>query len=236
MKETGALVLFSGGLDSTTALYWARGRFHEIEALIISYGQRHRLEVEMARRTLEKTGLKGLVLELPLKDMLNSALLNEVDPIPVSLDASRLESGPPCTYVPFRNGIFLALAAARAETLGYTNLVTGFNRIDSPDYPDTGAAFTRAMEEAMNLGTGIGQNGRKLQIHTPLIDLSKEEIVRLGLELGADYSHSLSCYRGGEWPCLDCAACDVRKRAFSACGLEDPLLGRLKKEGQCPGN
>ena len=236
MTETGAVVLFSGGLDSTTALYWARERFTSLEALVFSYGQRHRLEVEMARRTLEKTGLKGLVLELPLRELLNSALLNEIDPIPASLAASRLEHGPPCTYVPFRNGIFLALAAARAETLGHANLVTGFNRIDSPDYPDTGPAFTRAMEEAVNLGTGFGRNRGRIRIHTPLIDLSKEEIIRLGLELGADYSHSLSCYRGGEWPCLKCAACDARNIAFSACGLEDPLLGRLKKEGKCPGN
>jgi 7-cyano-7-deazaguanine synthase len=227
----GAVILFSGGIDSTTALYWARGRFAPLRALVVDYGQRHRIEVEMAKKIAAGLGVAVDVVALPLQDLLASALLADGRPIPPSLAAARQEPGLPSTYVPFRNGIFLALAAAFAESRNCRDLVTGFNAIDSPDYPDTSAQFSRKMAAAINQGTAASRGGEKFKVHTPLIALSKMEIIELGFELGADYAYSISCYRGAEMPCGSCPSCDIRARAFAALKRQDPLLARLRKEG-----
>lgn len=227
----GAVVLFSGGIDSTTALYWARKRFEPVRALIVDYGQRHRIEVAMAKKKADGLGIVHDVVSLPLQGLLNSALLADGRAIPESLAAAREGQGAPTTYVPFRNGIFLALAAAVAESHGCRHLVTGFNAVDSPDYPDTTTLFSRKMAAAINQGTAAGKDGEKFKLHTPLIDLSKEGIIALGFELGADYAYSISCYRGAERPCGRCPSCDVRARAFAGLGRQDPLLARLQKEG-----
>jgi 7-cyano-7-deazaguanine synthase len=228
----GAVVLFSGGIDSTTALYWACGRFDHVQALIIDYGQQHRIEVEMAKKIAASLGVAFDVVNLPLRNLLSSALLADGRPIPSSLAESREEPGLPSTYVPFRNGIFLALAAAYGESHSCRHLVTGFNSIDSPDYPDTTVSFSKKMAAAVNQGTSASRGGAKFKIHTPLINLSKKEIVELGLTLGADYSYSLSCYRGREIPCGRCPSCDIRAQAFGQLGQEDPLLARMKREGK----
>ena len=228
----GAVVLFSGGIDSTTTLYWARKKFAPLRALIVDYGQQHRVEVEMAKKIAAGLAIAYDVVTLPLENLLSSALLGDGRAIPESLAASRKEPGVPSTYVPFRNGIFLALAAACAESHASRNLVTGFNAIDSPDYPDTTVQFSRKMAAAINQGTSAGKGGAQFRIHTPLAALSKREIIALGFELGADYAHSLSCYRGAELPCGRCPACDIRARAFAELGREDPLLERLVKEGK----
>jgi len=227
----GAVVLFSGGIDSTTALYWARGRFDPLRALVVDYGQQHRIEVAMAKKIAAELAIACDVVNLPLRDLLASALLGDGRTIPGSLAESQKEPGVPSTYVPFRNGIFLALAAACAESHASRNLVTGFNAVDSPDYPDTTIRFSRKMEAAINQGTSASWSGKKFKVHTPLIFLSKKEIIALGLELGADYAHSISCYRGAELPCGCCPSCDIRARAFAALGRRDPLLERLQKEG-----
>jgi 7-cyano-7-deazaguanine synthase len=226
----GAVVLFSGGIDSTTALYWARGKFNPLRALIIDYGQQHRIEVEMAKKIATRLGVAFAVVNLPLRNLLSSALLADGRPIPSSLAESRKGPGLPSTYVPFRNGIFLALAAAVGESLSCRHLVSGFNSIDSPDYPDTTVSFSKKMAAAINQGTSAGKGGAKFRIHTPLINLNKKEIIALGLSLGVDYSYSLSCYRGLEVPCGRCPSCDIRARAFGQLGMEDPLLVRLKGE------
>jgi len=228
----GAIVLFSGGIDSTTALHWALGRFGPVRALIVDYGQQHRIEVEMAKKIAAGLGVVHDVAALPLRGLLASALLDDGRPIPGSLAEARREPGLPSTYVPFRNGIFLALAAACAESRGCRHLVTGFNAVDSPDYPDTTKSFSRKMEAAINQGTSAGRGGDPFTVHTPLADLSKKEIIELGFTLGADYAHSLSCYRGEERPCGCCSSCDIRARAFADLGRPDPLLERLKKEGR----
>ncbi|MDD8012448.1 MAG: 7-cyano-7-deazaguanine synthase QueC [Acidobacteriota bacterium] len=228
----GVIVLFSGGIDSTTALYWALKKFEPVRALIFDYGQQHRIEVAMAKRIAASLGVECDVAELPLPGLLNSALLGDARPIAASLAESRCEPGPPSTYVPFRNGIFLAIAAAYAESRGCRHLVTGFNSIDAPDYPDTTEAFARKMAAAINQGTSASKGGAKFKLHTPLATLSKKEIVALGFELGADYSHSVSCYRGSEVPCGRCPSCDIRSRAFAELGRTDPLLERLGKEGK----
>lgn len=229
MKQS-ALILFSGGIDSTTALCWARRRFAPVTALTVAYGQRHRLETEMAEKAARHLAVPFVRLELPLADFLESALLDETRIIPDSLATAKKENATPDTYVPFRNGIFLAVAAAWAETRGVRHLVTGFNAVDTPDYPDTTARFTRRMQAALNAGTSAALDGRKFRIHTPLLTLTKAEIIRLGLTLQADYSHSISCYRGTATPCGRCPACDIRDRAFAELGVEDPLLARLRRE------
>lgn len=224
-----AVILFSGGIDSTTALYWALKEFGGTIALIIDYSQKHRIETRMARKIAAMNGIDSHLLHLPLKGLLHSALLDDEQPIPTSLAHSLDERGVPFTYVPFRNGIFLALAAAFGESRGIFDLVTGFNRIDTPDYPDTTEAFARKMETAINEGTSARMTGKRFRVHTPLARLNKKEIICLGLDLGADYSHSISCYRGREEPCRKCPACEIRSRAFAELGMEDPLVSRLKR-------
>ena len=246
--NNGAIVLFSGGIDSTTALHWALKKFDPLWALIFDYGQLHHIEVEMAKRIAYNLGVGCDVVKLPLPGLVSSALLGDARPIADSLAASRREPGPPSTYVPFRNGIFLALAAAFGESRGCFHLVTGFNSVDAPDYPDTTAAFARKMQAAINQGTSAARgrsprrgprrsaagrpSGPRFKIHAPLTRLSKKEIIALGYQLGVDYSHSISCYRGGEVPCGRCPSCDIRARAFAALGKADPLLERLSKEGK----
>jgi 7-cyano-7-deazaguanine synthase len=231
MKE-GAVILFSGGIDSTTALHWARRKFNGVRALIIDYAQKHCIEVLIARGIASEMGVPHDVLVMSLKNLLHSALLDDNLTIPESLAQACKEPGVPSTYVPFRNGIFLALAAAYGESHSCRHLVTGFNSIDSPDYPDTTASFSKKMAAAINQGTSASKGGAKFKLHTPLINLNKKEIIELGLSLGADYSYSLSCYRGREVPCGRCPSCDIRARAFGQLGLEDPLLARMKREGK----
>ncbi len=229
---TSCIVLLSGGLDSTTALYWALSRGSDPLPLTFDYGQRHRIEIEMARRTAARLGLEPVVLRLDLEKIGGSAL---TDP---RIDVPRLESLPEgeplptSTYVPFRNGIFISLAAALAEARGLDEIVCGFNTLDSPDYPDTRPEFVQAMETALRLGTLAGRSGRPLRISAPFVHMKKSDIIRLGLGLGADYSTSVSCYRGGEIPCGRCSACLLRARAWEEAGFEDPLLLRLEKEGK----
>jgi len=231
-KNQQAVVLFSGGLDSTTALYWARQEFSQAAVLIVHYGQRHAVEVKMAKQIASSLGVEAGIVEFPLNHILYSALTDQNKAIPESLATSKNEEGVPFTYVPFRNGIFLSLAAGFAESRGIQNIVTGFNLIDTPDYPDTTETFTRKMEAAINQGTSASITGRQFRIHTPLIGKSKKEIIQMGLQLGADYSYSVSCYRGEEAPCLRCPSCDIRQSAFQELEMEDPLITRLKKEGK----
>lgn len=232
MKNEKAVVLFSGGIDSTTALYWAKKEFDSVYAMVVNYAQRHSIEVNMAERIAGQLQVETHVIQFPLKDIVFSALIDKEKEIPGSLAASKNEAGIPFTYVPFRNGIFLSLAAAFAESREIFNLVTGFNLIDTPDYPDTTEAFTKKMEAAINQGTSASITGRTFKIHTPLIGKSKKEIIQMGFELGADYSYSISCYRGDEVPCLKCPSCDIRSNAFKQLNKEDPLITRLKKEGR----
>jgi 7-cyano-7-deazaguanine synthase len=232
MKNEKAVILFSGGIDSTTALYWAKQRFTSVYAMVVNYAQRHSIEVEMAQRITGQMQVETHVIGFPLKNVVFSALMDEEKEIPESLATSKNEMGIPFTYVPFRNGIFLSLAAAFAESRQIFNIITGFNLIDTPDYPDTTETFTRKMEAAINQGTSASITGKHFKIHTPLIGKSKKEIIQMGFELGTDYSYSISCYRGDEIPCLRCPSCDIRNNAFKQLNTEDPLITRLKKEGK----
>ena len=226
------VVLFSGGLDSTTALAWALDRYDDVYALTFDYGQRHRVEIAMARKAARRMGVPQTVLDVDLRPVGGSALTDARIPLPrPARRPSPARPGPPATYVPFRNGIFLALAAAWAEARGVRDLVCGFHVEDSPDYPDTTRAFVRAMEKAVRTGTRAAFGGPKPRIVAPLLGLGKTDIIRLGLRLGADYSYSVSCYAGAERPCGTCTSCRFRARAWKAVGREDPLLARLRKRG-----
>jgi len=227
---TKAVVLFSGGLDSTTALAWAAARYDKVFPLTFDYGQRHRVEVRMAARQARRLGFPHTVLKVDFRPMGGSALTDRKIPVPTVLRRRDLKPGPPATYVPFRNGILIGLAAAWAEPRGIRDIVTGFNVIDSPEYPDTRPEFVAAIEAALNAGTRAAFDRRAWRVLAPFIGLKKSDIIRLGLELGADYAHSVSCYSGRELPCRRCSACLLRKAAWEEVGLPDPLFVRLGKE------
>lgn len=230
--ERGSLVLFSGGIDSTTALYWALKRYRPVIPVIFDYGQRHRIEIRMAKKTCQKLGLRPRLMKIDLRQIGGSALTDEKIRIPVFKTVEKIKKRLPATYVPFRNGIFIALAAALAESLGISDIICGFNIIDSPDYPDTTASFVRAMKKAINEGTSPKLRTKRLRIIAPFLNMKKSEIVAFGLSLGADYSYSITCYSGKEVPCGRCSACLLRARAWKEVDEQDHLLVRLKKEGK----
>ncbi len=229
-----AVVIFSGGLDSTTALYWAKREFDEVYAITFSYGQRHSIEVEMAKITARNAEVKEhLIYQIDLSKIAPSALTDGTIEVPEAKSVEEIkERGIPITYVPFRNGIFISIASAYAESKGITDLVGGWNAVDYSGYPDCRPEFLKAMEETLNLGTKLGSEGRKWKIHAPLINLTKGEIIKFGLSLGADYSYSISCYRGGEVPCMRCDSCLLRAKGWAEVGEEDHLIRRLKEEGK----
>lgn len=227
-------VLFSGGLDSTTALYWALNYYQKVHALTFDYGQRHRLEISAARRIAAKLDVPHEILRVDLSQIGGSSLTDSSIPLPHAslVEKKKKRHGPPSTYVPFRNGIFLALAAAWAEVNEIRDIICGFNVIDSPDYPDTSREFTEAMEKAINTGTKAIFTGERITIITPFVKLKKSEIIKQGLALGADYSYAISCYSGREIPCLECTSCLLRKKAWDEIGIKDHLLERLRREGK----
>ena len=229
MKKS--VVLFSGGIDSTTALYWALKKYDQVNALTFDYGQRHRIEISLAEKVAHKLDISHEIITLDLRQIAGSSLTDQSLPLPEFEDLEEIPQGPPSTYVPFRNGILLAIAAAWSEFKNIRDILCGFNIIDSPDYPDTTEPFVEAMEDAINMGTSAASKD-KFKILTPFIGMKKSEIIQKGLELGADYSYSVSCYAGKETPCAKCSSCLLRQKAWEETGLEDPLLSRLHKEGK----
>jgi 7-cyano-7-deazaguanine synthase len=226
------IVLFSGGIDSTAALYWALDLNQKTTALTFDYGQKHRIEIHAAKKIAGMLGVPHKILCVDLEQIGGSSLTDSSVPLPETENFSQIQADLPTTYVPFRNGIFLALAAAWAETKGITGMVCGFNVIDSPNYPDTRETFVKAMEKAINSGTGAALGNKKIGILAPFLNMSKSAIIQKGLALGADFSHSISCYKGSETPCLKCSSCLLRQKAWQEVGMKDPLIARLEKEGR----
>ncbi|OMH40584.1 7-cyano-7-deazaguanine synthase QueC [Desulfurobacterium indicum] len=228
------VVILSGGLDSTTVLYWAKKHFDDVYAITFFYGQRHNIEVEMARKIAENARVKEhKIFEIDLSRIGGSALTDKSIDVPEAHTVEEIKDrGIPITYVPFRNGIFISIAAAYAETKGCTDIAGGWNAVDYSGYPDCRPEFLKSMEETLNRGTKIGVEGVRWHIHAPLINLTKGEIIKLGLSLGADYSYSVSCYRGGEIPCGRCDSCVLRAKGWEEVGEEDHLIRRLKREGK----
>lgn len=229
---TTGLVLFSGGIDSTTVLFWARRKFDRIQALTFAYGQRHGIEIRMAEKSAARWKIPLQILQVDLTQIGGSALTDKAVPVPQTPPAEKPGDGPPATYVPFRNGIFLSLAAAWGEAHQIYDLACGFHVIDSPDYPDTREIFVKAMQNAINLGTKAAFGPPHFKLHAPFVKQKKSQIILAGLDLGADYSYSISCYQGEEVPCQKCSSCLLREQAWKEAGKEDHLLIRLKKEGK----
>ena len=229
--DARAVVLLSGGLDSTTAAAYAQREQWRLYGLTIRYGQVHAREIEAARRIAQALGLvQHVELDVDLRAFGGSSLTGQ-GAIPKDRDlqagdADRAITSVPSTYVPARNTVFLSLALAWAEVLGAERIVIGVNALDSSGYPDCRPEFIAAFEYLASLGTRAGVEGRPLRIWAPLQQLTKAGIVRLGLELGVDFSLTHSCYDplpDGR-PCQRCDSCQLRARGFAEAGVPDPLL------------
>jgi 7-cyano-7-deazaguanine synthase len=219
-----SVVLLSGGLDSYTAAAIAKAEGFVLNALTIDYGQRHDREVDAARAVARSLGVRRhQELRVDLRGIGGSSLTSDLD---VPRDRDLADTGIPSTYVPARNTIFLSLALGWAEALGARDLFIGVNALDYSGYPDCRPEFIRAFEALAAVATRAGVEGSRLHVHTPLIRLSKAEIIRKGLELGLDYGLTHSCYDPlptGR-PCEHCDSCQLRARGFSEAGVIDPLL------------
>lgn len=219
-----AVVLLSGGLDSTTALYWAKARGYGPIALTVEYGQRHRREIHAARRVARLAGAPLHEVSLPLPWLKGSSLLNRGLSLP-DLPLSRIGlGGIPSTYVPGRNTIFLALGVSLADAMGAEAVVLGNNALDYSGYPDCRPEFISAFREVARLGTRRGSEGRAIRILAPLARLDKEGIVRLALKAGAPIHLTWSCYKGASRPCGRCDSCKLREKGFAQAGISDPGL------------
>lgn len=221
------VVLLSGGLDSATTLAIAKEGF-EVCALTVSYGQRHGAELEAARRVASSIGVsEHRFVSVGLDEIGGSALTDAIE-VPKDRELGRDEI--PVTYVPARNTVLLSLALAYAEVVGASDIFIGVNAVDYSGYPDCRPAFISAFEQLARVATKAGVEGNPVTIHAPLIDLTKPEIIRRGLELGVDYALTHSCYDPAEdgAPCGRCDSCHIRESAFSELGMTDPVLGRVK--------
>ncbi len=217
-ESTKAVILVSGGLDSATVLAMAKAQGFDCHALAVDYGQRHNSELDAAVRVTDANGAKLKILPLDLRAFGGSALTDDID-VP-----EEETPGIPVTYVPARNTIMLSLALAWAEVLGSDDIFIGVNALDYSGYPDCRPEFIAAYQKMARLATRAGVEGGNVTIHTPLIGLTKAEIIRQGCELGVDYSLTVSCYQADSAgrACRVCDSCRIRKRGFRIAGIPDP--------------
>ncbi|MGC2289051.1 MAG: 7-cyano-7-deazaguanine synthase QueC [Thermoplasmata archaeon] len=226
MKRGIAIVLLSGGMDSATALAFARPHFRRVDCLTVVYGQRHRREVRSARRLATHFRVAHHeVLDLPLGPLLRSVLTDARRSLPRA-HAGRKVGRIPDTYVPARNTILLSIALGYAESIKAEAIYIGANAIDYSGYPDCRPEYFRAFERLARLATRAGvEHDGEVRIEAPLLRLSKEDIVRLGERLRVPWAMTWSCYAGGRVPCERCDSCVLRARGFAAAGIRDPLTG-----------
>lgn len=220
MRAHRAVVLVSGGLDSATALAIARSQRFECHALSVAYGQRHSAELAAAARVAATLGARQhRVMRVDLAGIGGSALTDSSIAVP-----EQPTSGIPATYVPARNTLLLSLALAWAEVLGADDIFVGVNAVDYSGYPDCRPSFIEAFEHLASLATKAGVEGRPCRIHAPLIEWSKERIIREGLALGVDYAETVSCYQADAHgrACGKCDSCRLRRAGFAAVGVTDP--------------
>lgn len=224
MKQ--AVVLLSGGLDSATVLAIACNQGFQCYALSVDYGQRHRSELAAAQKIAQSLGAyRHQIITLDLTAFGGSALTDQAIEIPIAAEKTDI----PVTYVPARNTIMLSLALAWAETLQSQDIFVGVNAIDYSGYPDCRPKYIAAFEQMANLATKAGVEGKRLTIHTPLMHLSKKDIIQTGLRLGVDFSLTVSCYQADEAgrACGVCDSCRIRKAGFAAAGIVDPTRYRI---------
>ena len=220
-----AIVLLSGGLDSTTCLAIAKDQDYALYALSFRYGQRHLRELDMARRIGVHFGVeRHIVVDFDMRTIGGCVLTGEGE-VPKSRSEEEIGGGIPVTYVPARNTIFLSFALAWAEVVGTRDIFIGVNALDFSGYPDCRPEYIQAYERMAGLATKMGVEGRPVRIHTPLIRLTKAEIIRKGQGLGVDYAMTHSCYDPPpDGPaCGRCDSCLLRRKGFSEAGLEDPI-------------
>ena len=230
MSKPRAVVLLSGGLDSTTVLAMALSEGFEAYAMSFRYGQRHSVELKSAEEVARRLGAaRHIILDVDLRAFGGSALTGDTE-VPKDRSTLDMAHGIPVTYVPARNTIFLSFALAWAEVLGSSDIFVGVNALDYSGYPDCRPEYIAAYERMANLATKAGVEGaQKLKIHAPLCKLSKADIVRAGVALGVDYSITSSCYDPDPdgRPCAHCDACLLRAKGFAEAGMADPLMLRL---------
>lgn len=229
MESRKAVVLLSGGLDSTTTLAIAQEEGYDAHAMTFRYGQRHGIEVQAAREIARKLGAaQHVIVDIDLRLFGGSALTGDL-PVPKSRSAEEMSEGIPITYVPARNTIFLSFALAWAEVLNAWDIFLGVNALDYSGYPDCRPEYIEAFQRMANLATKAGIEGRRaLRIHAPLLTLSKSQIIQRGLALGVDYALTTSCYDPaitGE-ACGQCDSCQLRLKGFKAAGVKDPVRYR----------
>lgn len=219
-----AVVLLSGGLDSTTCLAYAKAQGFDCHAISFSYAQRHIAELTAAKKIAAYYTVPHRVIHLPLAEFGGSALTDNQIAVPEYTAASDI----PVTYVPARNTIFLSMALAVAEVLGANDIFLGISSVDYSHYPDCRPEFLEAFQKMANLATKAGVEGHELHLHAPLLRLSKAETILLGQQLGVDYSMTVSCYQLNEQgeACGRCDSCTFRKKGFAAAGVPDPTVYR----------
>lgn len=224
-EKRKAIVLSSGGVDSTTAMAITKSEGYEIYSLSFRYGQRHFFELEAAKKIAERLGVaKHLVIDIDLRKIGGSALTDDID-VPKNREEQEMRHDIPVTYVPARNTIFLSYALAWAEVVGASDIFIGVNAIDYSGYPDCRPEYIEAFERMANLATKAGVEGRlHMKIRTPLIRMTKAEIIRKGVELGVDYHLTHSCYDPSPEgkACGQCDSCVLRKKGFREAGISDP--------------
>ena len=224
MPNAKAIVLLSGGLDSSTILAMAKNQGFDLYAMSFAYGQRQHVELQAAKTIAEHFGVKEhRLVEINLRAFGGSALTDDIE-VPKDRDESAMGAGIPLTYVPARNTIFLSYALAWAEVLEAKDIFIGVNAVDYSGYPDCRPEFIEAFTKMANLATKIGtQNNEHISIHAPLIDLSKADIIKMGSDLNVDYSLTHSCYDPIEGlACGHCDACILRRQGFEAANIDDP--------------
>jgi 7-cyano-7-deazaguanine synthase len=225
-KDRSAVVLLSGGLDSATTAAIARAEGYRLFALSVDYGQRHRFELEAAARVAKSLGVERHVTASVGLDQFGGSALTDDIGVPLDRDESQMGQGIPATYVPARNTVFLSLALGYAEVVGAADLFIGVNAVDYSGYPDCRPEFIGEFEKLANLATKAGvEKTIDFRIHTPLIQMTKAEIIRRGTELGVDYGLTHSCYAPNEAgvSCGRCDACQLRRRGFAEAGVVDPI-------------
>lgn len=229
-KKQRAVVLLSGGADSTTTLAIAQSEGFDVHALTFRYGQRHEAEIAAARKVAQHFGVsEHVIAEIDLRVFGGSALTSDLS-VPKGREVSEMSHGIPITYVPARNTIFLSFALAWAEVLEAADIFIGVNALDYSGYPDCRPEYVAAFEQMANLATKAGVEGTsRLTIHTPLLEMSKAEIIRTGLQLGVDYSLTSTCYDPSEQgdACGGCDACQLRLKGFAENGVLDPIRYRM---------
>ena len=219
-----AVILLSGGLDSSTVLYQAKADGCECYAISFDYQQRHRRELDSAAAIARVAGVVAhQVITFDLRQWGGSALTDDGIDLPEGRSLSEMASQIPVTYVPARNTIFLSFALAYAEAIAAERVYIGVNALDYSGYPDCRPDYIQAMQEVFRLGTKQGREGQAIAIISPLLELHKTEIIQLGNKLGVPWQHTWSCYAGGEKACGVCDSCQLRLAAFAELGLSDPL-------------